>query len=213
MSGLTFICMLIGGLLYYYFVLRKYNSLGFRLFSLFTFITLSFCYWLYEDTQTQKSMIKNGQTINGIVLAKEKKTQPGSSSPDNVLIMRLSLQSNKPDTLQVYKYTSVEEWERFKIGETIPLLYDAEKNNLFVKESYHRMLNDQWILYVVASVFFLIGACCWYFLRNYKVGVDEAGNEWVEKDGEIYLDERKSPTSQVLKRANIVSKLFQVLGK
>ena len=213
MSGLTFICMLIGGLLYYYFVLRKYNSLGFRLFSLFTFITLSFCYWLYEDTQTQKSMIKNGQTINGILLAKEKKTQPGSSSPDNVLIMRLSLQSNKPDTLQVYKYTSVEEWERFKIGETIPLLYDAEKNNLFVKESYHRMLNDQWILYVVASVFFLIGAACWYFLRNYKVGVDEAGNEWVEKDGEIYLDERKSPTSQVLKRANIVSKLFQVLSK
>jgi hypothetical protein len=213
MSGLTFISMLVGGLLYYYFVLRKYNSLGFRLFSLFTFITLAFCYWLYEDTQTQKSMLAHGQTLNGTVLAKEKKTQPGSSSPDNVLTMRVSLQPNKVDTLQVYKYTSLEEWERFKIGEFIPLLYDSEKNNLFVKESYQRMLNDQWVLYVVAGFFFLIGAACWYFLRNYKVGVDESGNEWVEKDGKIYLDERKSPTSQFLKRANIVSKLFQVLGK
>lgn len=213
MSGITFICLLIGGLLYYYFVLRKYNSLGFRLFSLFTFVTLSFCYWLYEDTQTQKSMLKNGQTISGIVLAKEKKTQPGSSSPDNVLIMRLSLKPNKPDTLQVYKYTSLEEWDSFQIGDIVPLLYDAEKNNLFVKESYQRMLNDQWVLYVVASVFFLIGAGCWYFLRNYKVGVDEAGNEWVEKGEKIYLDERKSPASQVLKRANIISKLFQVLSK
>lgn len=213
MSGLTFICMPVGGVAYYYFVLRKYNSLGFRLFSLFTFITISFCYWLYEDTQTQKSMLAHGQTISGIVLSKEKKAQPGSSSPDNVLTMRVSLQPNKVDTLQLYKYTSLDEWNRFKIGESLPLIYDAEKNNLFVKESYQRMLKDQWVLYVVAGVFFLIGTACWYFLRNYKVGVDEAGNEWVEKDGKIYLDERKSPTSQVLKRANIVSKLFQVFEK
>ncbi|MFN8343672.1 MAG: hypothetical protein U0X91_01635 [Spirosomataceae bacterium] len=213
MTGLTFITIMTGGLLYYYFVLRKYNSLGFRLFSLFTFITSTFCYWLYEDTQIQKSILKNGRTVNGIVLAKEKKTQAGSSSPDNVVTVRLSLQALKTDTFQVYKYTSAEEWERFKIGSTIPLIYDVGKNNLFIKESYHRMLNDQWVLYVVAAVFFLIGVCCWYFLRNYKVGVDGAGNEWVEKDGKIYLDERKSPASQALKGGNIVSKLLQALSK
>ncbi|MBC8172636.1 MAG: hypothetical protein H7X71_01910 [Chitinophagales bacterium] len=38
----------------------------------------------------------------------------------------------------------------------------------------------------------LPGGLLLVYLRNYKGNVDAKGNEWMEKDGKIYLDERKN---------------------
>ena len=76
------------------------------------------------------------------------------------------------------------------------------------------MVADFWILYLFAGFFFVIGVACWFWLRKLKVGVDEHGNEWVEKeDGTVILDERQSATARALKRGNILSKLWQTFGK
>lgn len=47
MSSLTLILIGTGLVLYYIFVLRRYNALGFRLFSLFTFISIAFAIWIW----------------------------------------------------------------------------------------------------------------------------------------------------------------------
>lgn len=45
------------------------------------------------------------------------------------------------------------------------------------------MLGDFCILYAVAGFFLLVGIGCYFFLRKIKVGVDEHGNEWLERAG------------------------------
>ncbi len=207
-------CALLGGLLYYYFVLRRYNSLGFRLFSLFAFAAIMFGYWLYQDSLLQNSFRENGRLVSGLILSKNKISSATTSSPDNAVTVAAVLHTHKTDTVQTSEYISIEEWAAFKPGDQVDLLYDPATDTLVVKISYERMLSEQWIMYVVAGVFLGIGVLCWYFLRHYKIGVDEqTGDEWVEKDGKIYLDERKSPTAKVLKRANIGSKLAQLFSQ
>ncbi len=46
MSGATHFWMLVGGVAYCWFVLRRFNSLGFRQLSLFTFISVMVGVWI-----------------------------------------------------------------------------------------------------------------------------------------------------------------------
>ena len=217
--------MLAGGVAYYWFILRRWNSLGFRMFSLFAFVAILFGTWIYRDVRVQKSALANGREITGKILAKghvyqgqaiteEEVSRNHSSSVNNALTVQVALPGAEPGSRDTWDYISSAEWNRFRVGEVIPLIHDAKTDRLLVKESFQRMIADFWVLYAADAFFLLTGIGCWIVLRKHKVGVDEHGNEWVEKpDGSVILDERKSVGSRVLKKANILSKLWQTIGK
>lgn len=208
---MLYFCLLIGSVCYYYFILRKYNSLGFRLFSIFTFITIAFCFWLYEDTKTEKAIETNAKLIDGLLISKTKLNSDLKNSPNNSIAVII----NNKDTLSTYEYISEQEWNKWLIGQTLPIyIIDNEHKNIIVQESYNRYLSQKWILYLVTSFFFSLGLLCWYLFRNFKVGVNtETGEEWLEKDGKMIFDERKTASQRIGKRINIISKLIQLLPK
>ncbi len=208
MSGATHLWMLVGGVAYYWFVLRRFNSLGFRMLSLFSFIGIMVGVWIQQDRQLQQSVLTNGKTVVGKLVNKQ---QQGT---DSTVIVEVLLGDTEPVRRSTSEFISMTEYANFVVGEPIELLHDTQTDAVYVKQSFQRMVADFWMLYVFAGFFFLIGAACWFSLRKLKVGVDEHGNEWVEKaDGTVILDERQSSTARALKRGNILSKLWQTFGK
>ena len=55
---------------YYYFVLRTYNTLGFRLFSLFFFTSIAVTYWWYVDYHEMKNTETTGIATKALILKK-----------------------------------------------------------------------------------------------------------------------------------------------
>ncbi|GAB3690958.1 hypothetical protein GCM10027592_08630 [Spirosoma flavus] len=214
MSSLTYICVGAGLIIYYFVVLRRYNSLGFRMFSLFTFITLCACYWIYQDSLIDKAVQESSQIVKGTITAKRRIKSSSSSSPDNEITVTVAAAPHRIDTLTTFRNISVDEWSSWKLNDAIDLYYVDNQQILIPKISFDRYLNDRSGLYIGVGVFFLIGVACWFFLKRYNIGVDpDTGNEWLEKDGKIYFDERRSKFSQTMKRVNIVSKMIQLLGR
>ncbi len=198
----------------YWFVLRRYNSLGLRMFVMFLLVAMAMAFWLYQDEQALQSLQDHGQTYQALVLEKQKTMAANTSSMDNSV--KLSFQTTEGKTIEqsTSEYVSDGEYARFEVGKTIEVLYDPTSGVVYVGESLTRFKNDKWILYVAVAFFALIGAVIGWFTRGYKVGVHEdTGDEYLEKDGKIVLDERKSPLARTVKRVNIVSKLMQVFGK
>ena len=65
-------------------------------------------------------------------------------------------------------------------------------------------------MYLFPAFFFVLGLAAFFFLRKYKVGIHEdTGDEYLEKDGKIILDERGNEAARTLKRVNIISKILQ----
>ncbi|MBC8045159.1 MAG: DUF3592 domain-containing protein [Fimbriimonadaceae bacterium] len=213
MSTTTLLIISAAALLYYYFVLRRFNALGFRLFSLFTFIAIAFACWIYQDEKTLSFLQKNGEHVNATIQSKEKIGSETTSSPDYAVTISFANKKGEVITQQTHEYISEKEWNSFSENTEIEIIYDTASKEAYIAKSLERFKNDKWVLYVVAGFFFLIGCGCWFFLRKYKVGVDDKGNEWVEKDGKVYLDERNNKTAQVAKRTNIISKLLQAYRK
>lgn len=156
------------------------------------------------------SLQKNGEHLEALVVSKQKLSSKSSGSPDNAVILSFQNSEGEQMEQQTHEYISEEEWESFSVKQQIDIIYDKDTEEVFVAQSLERFKNDKWVLYAAAGVFFLIGCGCWFFLRKYKVKVDDSGNEWVEKDGKVYLDERKNKTAQVIKRGNILSKFLQM---
>lgn len=208
MSGATHFWMLVGGVAYYWFVLRRFNSLGFRLLSLFTFISVMVGVWIQQDRQLQQRVLTSGRTVVGKLVDKQ---QQGT---DSTVTVEVLLGGSEPERRSTSEFISMTEYASFIVGKPIELLHDTQTDAIYVKQSFQRMVADFWILYLFAGFFFVIGVACWFWLRKLKVGVDEHGNEWVEKeDGTVILDERQSATARALKRGNILSKLWQTFGK
>lgn len=208
--------LLIGAFFFaiYWFILRRYNSLGLRMFVVFLFVALAMAFWLYQDEQALQSLQEHGQPYQAIVLEKQKTTAAYTSSMDNSV--KLSFQTTKGKTIEktTSEYVSDEEYARFEVGKPIKVLYDPTSGLVYVSESLARFKNDKWVLYAAVAFFALLGAVIGWFTRGYKVGVHEdTGDEYLVKDGKVVLDERNSPLTRTAKRANIVSKLFQIFGK
>lgn len=212
MSGISILLIAVGSLLYYIFILRKFNSLGFRLFSLFIFVAILFVCWTWQDEKQLASIEKNGEHYTATVISKEKTDNP-QSSPDNAVTVSFRNNQGEIIDMQTHEYISEKEWQTFEKGKSIDVIYNRDANELFVAESLERFRGDKWVLYAAAGFFFLVGSGCWFFLRKYKVQVNEKGEEWVEKDGKVMLDERKNPTATTIKKVNILSKLLQVFSK
>lgn len=208
MSGATHFWMLVGCVAYYWFVLRRFNSLGFRLLSLFTFISVMVGVWIQQDRQLQQRVLTSGRTVVGTLVDKQ---QQGT---DSTVTVEVLLGGSEPVRRSTSEFISMTEYASLIVGKPIELLHDTQTDAIYVKQSFQRMVADFWILYLFAGFFFVIGVACWFWLRKLKVGVDEHGNEWVEKeDGTVILDERQSATARALKRGNILSKLWQTFGK
>lgn len=208
MSGATHFWMLVGCVAYYWFVLRRFNSLGFRLLSLFTFISVMVGVWIQQDRQLQQRVLTSGRTVVGTLVDKQ---QQGT---DSTVTVEVLLGGSEPVRRSTSEFISMTEYASLIVGKPIELLHDTQTDAIYVKQSFQRMVADFWILYLFAGFFFVIGVACWFWLRKLKVGVDEHGNEWVEKeDGTVILDERQSVTARALKRGNILSKLWQTFGK
>ncbi|MVM40495.1 hypothetical protein GO730_27230 [Spirosoma sp. HMF3257] len=96
------------------------------------------------------------------------------------------------------------------ISQRIAVLYNPIKEQMYHTMSFNRYKTQQWLLYALPIFFFIIGLILGITCRKYEVGIHEdTGDEYLERDGEIILDEKLSSTARMLKRMNIVSKLVQ----
>lgn len=196
---------------FYWFVLRKYNSLGFRMFSLFFFVSLAGAYWIWQDEQVLKGLQQGGQAYEATVLEKFKAGNSNTSSPDNAFRVSFKTTDGTILRLSTSEYVSQEEWDSTQVNQQIKVLYDPKTEIVYVAKSVARFQNDRWILYVCVAFFLVLGVGIGWYFRKIKVGVHEdTGDEYLEENGKIILDERNSPAAQTAKRVNIVSKMWQI---
>ena len=193
----------------YWFIMRKYNSLGLRLFILCFALFLACCVWLYKDETRLKHTIDAGEEHVANIISK---ATVGKN--DHEVTISFTAIDGKLVNTKTSAYVSQEEWDRFETGKPLSVLYVADKQQTYVQQSIMRFKADKIYLYFFAGFWLILGAGLYAWLRKYKVGVDESGNEWVEKpDGSVMLDERTNKTYRVAKHINIISKLVQSFGK
>ena len=193
----------------YWFIMRRYNSLGLRLFILCFCLFIGSCVWLYKDEMNLKNTLNNGEQHIANIISK---STVGKN--DHEVEFTFSSSDGKPITASSSKYISQEEWNSFQTGSALNILYDPNTRDSFVQQSIMRFKGDKIYLYYFSGFWLVLGIGLLIWLRKYKVGVDESGNEWVVKeDGSIILDERKSEFARGMKRMNILSKLAQSFGK
>jgi hypothetical protein len=191
---------------YYFFVLRKYNTLGFRLFSLFFFTSLAVCYWWYVDYADLKDVEKNGSEMEAIVVKK---------TVDN-LEFRFTDLAGKVIVRTQMGGVSVEEFASVAVGKPAPVLYSPQSDVVFLKSSYQRQLSDNIYILFFPGLLFLIGSLCWIFLRKYRVHAHGDGSiyEYVtDENGKIVLDDAQNSTTKSLRNYTTMSKLFEIFGK
>jgi hypothetical protein len=209
MNG-TLELLLIGAFIFaiYWFILRKYNSLGLRMFVLCFLLFIASCTWIYKDEKNLKAVLKNGEEHVATILSK--------SHADNNNEVQVTFTADDGHTVntKTSEYVSKEEWENFDAGKPLSILYEAGKKKTIVQQSIMRFKNDKIYLYFFCGFWLLLGIGLYIWLRKYKVGVDESGNEWViREDGSTLLDERKSQAARTMKHVNIFSKMLQAFGK
>ena len=204
--------VLIGAFIFaiYWFVLRKYNALGLRLFVLCFLLFIGCCTWLYKDEMRLKNTIAKGEEHVATVISKS----VVGKKKDNEVEISFTAKDGRMVNAKTSAYVSQQEWDKFEVGKPISILYVADSQETFVQQSIMRFKGDKIYLYFFAGFWLVLGLVLLIWLRNYKVGVDESGNEWVQKpNGAVILDERNSQAYRIAKRANLISKLVQSFGK
>ena len=209
-SGLELI--LIGAFIFalYWFIMRKYNSLGLRLFILCFLLFVACCVWLYNDETNLKNTLATGEEHMATVISK---AIVGKS--DHEVQVSFTARDGTTVNAKTSEYVSKEEWEGFESGKALAIVYIANKNATYVQQSMMRFKADKIVLYYFAGFWLVLGTVLLICLRKLKVKVDEnTGDEWVEKeDGTVILDERRSRASQTIKRVNILSKMVQAFSR
>lgn len=192
----------------YWFILRKYNSLGLRLLVLCLLLFAGCCTWIYKDEQNLKTTLKKGEEHVATIVSKSQ------TAKDNEVEVTFTSSDGKTINTKTSEYVSKEEWANFEAGKPLSVIYETESKKTIVQQSIMRFKNDKIYLYFFAGFWLLLGLGVYIWLRKYKVGVDEKGNEWVIKpDGSTMLDERKSQAARTMKNVNILSKMLQSFGK
>ncbi|GAB3951265.1 hypothetical protein GCM10028805_31030 [Spirosoma harenae] len=192
-------------LAYYYFVLRKYNALGFRIFSLCFFTGLAVCYWWYTDYRDLKAVEKNGITTQATVLKKS----------SNSLDVRFVDQSGKSVERTQTGGISVEEFAAVQEGKAAPILYNPQSDTVYLTSSYQRQLSDNVYILFLPGLLFLIGFVCLIALRNYKV-LPHEGTMYeyvVNENGKVVLDDLTNSTTKSLRTYSTLSKFFQLFDR
>ena len=155
-------------------------------------------------------MEQNGKLLKAIVLEKSQTKSRSGGSLDNQIHISFAYPDGNIRTVNTAKYISTAEYDALQTGQTVEVLYNPKNDQVYYNVSFHRYLNDQWFMYFFPASLFLIGAICGIVFRKYKVGVHEdTGDEYLEKDGKIYLDEKDNQVFRTLKHVNIISKMFR----
>jgi 5S rRNA maturation endonuclease (ribonuclease M5) len=209
------ILLFIGLLAYYYFVLRKYNSLGFRMFSLFSFVAIAVVYWWYEGYRDLESLKKNGVFAEANVTKKYVENTKTSNVPDNVVVLTFTDKQGKSINAEAREFTSKEEYAAVSVGQKVPAVYDASKGQVQLKSTFERSLNDYNYILIFPAILFSIGLGCMIFLRKYKVQPHEGTvyEYLTDENGKVVLDDMKSETTRTIKKINLVSKIVQAFAK
>lgn len=205
--------LLIGGVtfLMWWFVFRRYRSLGLRLLYLCSMVGLMISFWFYNDLQEQKQMQQNGRELTAKLTKKWTALNP-QNSLENLIEVTFEYPNGQPKVRSSSVFISDQEHAALRIGQPIKILYNPSTEQVYYAVSFARYQSDQWIFYVLIGFFFTLGAALGYFLRNIEVGIhQETGDEYLEKDGKIIFDEKGNYITQTAKKLNIISKLYQVL--
>lgn len=205
MSKVTLITFGIFLLAYYYFVLRKYNALGFRLFSLCLFIGIFGCYWWYDSDRSLKSIEQTGTATDALVLKK---------STDSLRV-RFTDQTGKTVERVQTGGISIDEFAAVTEGQTAPILYTPSSDTFYLASSYQRQRHDNIYLLVLPGTLFLIGIACLIFLRKYRVHAREGSlYEYVTNEyGDVVLDDNANETTRALRNYSTLSKLFALFRR
>ena len=190
---------------YYYFVLRKYNTLGFRMFSLFFFTSTSVCYWWYTGYADLKQIQQNGMATSALVLEK------GADHLD----VRFMDQLGHPVVRTQTGGISVEEFAAVKEGQSVPIVYSPEADIVYLTSSYQRQLNDTMYFLVFPGLLFLLGVVSWIYLRKYRVHAHEGTiyEYLTDESGRVVFDDARNSTTKALRISSTVSKLFQIFER
>jgi Ca2+/Na+ antiporter len=210
MNG-TLELLIIGAFLFavYWFIMRRFNTLGLRMFLLCFFLFVACSIWLYKDEKQLKHTIENGEEHVATIVSK---ATVGKN--DHQVEIAFAAKDGKLITAKTNEYVSQEEWDRFEPGKPLSVLYVPDRQQTYVQQSIMRFKNDKVYLYYFAGFWLVLGAALFFWLRKYRVGVDDSGNEWLEReDGSVLLDERKSKAMRTAKHVNIFSKMMQSFGK
>jgi hypothetical protein len=190
---------------YYYFVLRKYNTLGFRLFSLFFFVGVAVCYWWYIDYVDLTCVQQTGIETQAIVLKKSA----------NSLDVRFTDQAGKSVMRSRTGGISIEEFAAVREGEPAPILYSPVSDTFYLTSTYQRQIHDTIYLLIFPGLLFLIGTLCWIFLRKYRVHAHEGTMyEYVtDEHGKVVLDDARNSTTKALRTYSTLSKFIQIFER
>ncbi len=203
----TFQMLCVGAFLmaYYYYVLRIYNTLGFRLFSLCFFTGLAVCYWWYTDYRDLTEVRQNGIVTQAIVLKKDV----------NSLDFRFTDSSGKPVVRTQTGGISIEEFATVQTGRPAPILYSSQSNLVYLTRSYERRLNDSGYFLVFPGLLFLLGIISWICLRKYRVHAHEGTiYEYVtDENGRVVLDDARNSTTKALRTYSTMSKFLEMFEK
>src|SRR5882762_4680144 len=74
----------------YWFVLRRFNSLGFRLLFLCTFLFAGCCTWLYKDEMSLKNTIAKGEDVVATIVSKS----ISENKKDNEVVLSFATKEN-----------------------------------------------------------------------------------------------------------------------
>jgi|SRR5882757_85779 len=194
----------------YWFVLRRFNSLGFRLLFLCVFLFAGCCTWLYKDEMSLRNTITKGEEVVATIVSKS----ISSNKKDNLVEISFTTKDGGFINTSTGKYISQQEWDKLEAGRSLPVIYVPATQEAFVKESILRFKADKIYLYYFAGFWLVLGVVLYFRLHKYKVGVDEKGNEWLEKAGGTFLpDERNSAAYRMAKKGNMISKMIQTFAK
>lgn len=190
---------------YYYFVLRTYNTLGFRLFSLCFFVGTGVCYWWYDEYRHLTDIQHNGLTTQAVILKKEA----------NSLTVRFTDLAGASVERTQTGGISVEEFAGVKEGQLAPILYSPQSDRVYLASSYRRRLSDNSYILVFPALLYLIGVLCWIFLRKYRVHAHEGTiYEYVtDERGNIMLDDARNSTTKALRTYSTMSRFFDMFQK
>lgn len=202
--------MLIGAfiflLAYYYFILRKYNTLGFRLFSLCFFVSAAMVYWWWSDWRELKKMEQEGITEAAYVLEKKQ------AGKDWLVSVQFTDEGGNQVTLPCDTGMSVEELAAVVPERPVFIRFRPGSTSVFLESSYQRRIKDNGWFLLFPAFFLLLGCTAWFFLRKYRVHAHEGTvYEYVtNEEGKVVLDDAANETTKGLKKANLMSKLMQL---
>lgn len=203
MTVWTGLGLLFGGLLHYALVLRRFNSLGLRIFSITTAISVAGLWLILRDHAEFRRVDAAGVTVTATVVSKHQRGDTRS----------VTVRWQERDwTLEAY--LSAPEWSAMSTGQTVPLIHVPGAALPLLQASYLRMRRQYWIIETLCAALFLSGAAAGWWLRAYRIGVDSAGDEWLENpEGRVIADERGNALARGAKRLNLAAKLWQWLSR